>query len=145
MSENPWIDYGLDINNLDPEHERIISTPHEHESEHCPPVWIMWEVDDLFPTILSLASNERDARFLTASYTQGGGRGVKNFFIERTPMNHPFGSSLTTKLHAIAKRNYGNWTAMHGIRYDADNEKYVRDSKYSEYDFTKQRYNRIGD
>lgn len=91
-----------------PDHlEQAIVTPHEHETEGHPPLWILWKhqtgsdgIPDV-PRIDCICDSERTTRYnlnaIFESYAPDIKNGLLTIFVERIPANHRFASSMSDK------------------------------------------------
>lgn len=78
--------------------EPSIVTPHAHEDEKHPPVWLIWKrhrysrdgIPD-FPVLDTVCLSEDSARYHIRAALESSGNLV---YCERVPADHRFGSSL---------------------------------------------------
>ena len=77
--------------------EKSITTPHSHEGEHNPPLWLIWSrkkgrtgLYD-FPALDTVGDTEHSARYHVNAVLETPNTIVS---VERIPANHRFGSSI---------------------------------------------------
>lgn len=108
-----WEQHSLDRIPIPEDIEQAIIRPHSHETEHSPPLWLIWvrarfgrglDVDPEkldFPTLDSVCDSEKSARahYRMAVYHSHHGTSRDVVQVERVPANHRFASSLGNWQH----------------------------------------------
>ena len=77
--------------------EQAISTPHEHENEKRPPVWLVWrdrgDGDGWYLYVVCSSPEMARCNYLAALQTWVKDSGLRAH-VERIPLDHAFASSL---------------------------------------------------
>lgn len=106
------------MSEFDPQLESMIVTPHRHEGEGNPPLWLIWinRKDGDGWSLHCVGNSEGSTRYCIECYGEQNG-----LIVERIPANHAFASSVERDLreanHRIAKQSY---SAIHGYRRQGD-------------------------